>query len=47
MAYANRAIGYTLTGKDVEAQQDVERVIGLGLDRKILESKINSLKQEP
>ena len=31
LAYINRALAYTFLGKDVEAQQDVERAEELGI----------------
>ena len=30
-AYRNRALTYTLLGKEVEARQDIERAVELGL----------------
>ena len=46
LVYSNRAIAYTLLGKDKEAQQDVDQAVGLGLDRDRLEGAIEELKKQ-
>ena len=43
-AFVNRAIAYTLLSKDTQAQQDVDRAVGLGFDRGALESAIKDAK---
>ena len=45
-AYANRARAYALLGKDKEAQQDVNRAVGLGFDRDMLDGSIEELKKQ-
>jgi len=42
----NRALAYTLLGKDMEAQKDVDRAVGLGFDRGKLDSGIGELKKQ-
>ena len=43
--YANRALAYTLLGEDIMAQQEVDRAVVSGLDRDVLVSAIEKLKQ--
>lgn len=43
-AYANRALTYTLLGKDIEAQKDIDRAVELDIDRAELETKIEGFK---
>ena len=43
--YASRALAYTILGDDKEAQQDVERAVGLGLDRGMLDGAIAGVKK--
>ncbi len=45
-AYANRAIAYTLLGKDAEANRDVDRAVELGFNRSVLDSDIERLRRE-
>ncbi len=45
LAYANRAVAYTLLGRDAEAQQDVDRAVVLGIDPAALRSEIERLRQ--
>ena len=45
-AYANRARAYALLGNDKEAQQDVNRAVGLGIDRDMLDGSIEELKKQ-
>ena len=46
-AYAYRALAYSRLGKDGEARQDVDRAVGLGYDRALLEGTIEELKTQP
>ncbi len=46
LAYANRAIAYTLLDKDAEAQQDIDRAVELGVNRATLEGRVEQVKQE-
>ena len=46
IAYANRASDYTLLSRDDEAQQDVDRAVGLGFDRDTLARTIKELKSQ-
>ena len=43
--YASRALANTHLGNDTEAQRDVERAVGLGLDRGLLDSAIAGIKE--
>ena len=45
-SYAGRAMTYTLLGEDKEAEQDVERAIGLGFDRSTLDGLIEDSKKQ-
>ena len=45
-AYENRAMVYTLLGRDDEAREDVERAVELGGDRGALEREMERLRQE-
>ncbi len=45
-AYASRARAYTILGKDVEAEQDVERLVELGIDPGSLMAGIEELKEQ-
>ena len=44
-AYINRALAYTLLGKDAEANRDVDRAVELGINRSVLDSEIERLKR--
>ncbi len=39
-AYAGRARSYQFLGRDLEAQQDVDRAVEFGFDRLLLEAEI-------
>ena len=41
-----RAVAYTLLGKDKEAQQDVDRAVALGFDRGMLDEATEEFKKE-
>ena len=43
--YFGRAITYTILGKDEEAQMNVDRAVGIGMDRSALEGAIEELKK--
>ena len=45
LAYADRALAYTLLGRDAEAQQDADRAVNLGFDPATLEKTIDELKK--
>ena len=45
-AYHDRALSYTVLGKDEDARQDVERAVELGIDRSKLEALIEALIKE-
>ena len=45
-AYYNRAFAYTRQGEDSLAEQDIDRAVELGIDRELLESQIDQVKQE-
>ncbi|MCH8090313.1 MAG: hypothetical protein IH955_09905, partial [Chloroflexi bacterium] len=40
LSYANRALAYTIVGRDQEAQQDVARAVELGIDSAALIEQI-------
>ena len=44
--FADRAIAYTLLGDDDEAQQDVDRAVGLGFGRGRLDGEIEEIKRQ-
>lgn len=44
-ANANRAVVFTRLGQDPEAEQDIGRVITLGIDSILLQAKIDELKR--
>jgi len=46
ICYANRAMAYTMFGMDVEAQQDINRVVELGFDPSVYETEIERLKKQ-
>ena len=46
LAYFNRAQTYTLQGKDIEAQADVEGAVELGFDREHLDRVIDDIKRK-
>ena len=43
LAFANRAISYTLLAKDEKAKQDIDRAVRLGVDRRALQRFIEEL----
>ena len=43
-AYALHGLAYTHLGKGTEAQKDIERAVGLGFDRRVLETEIAQMK---
>ena len=45
-SYYYRAISYTSLGNDVEARQDVERAVELGIDRAELEAAMEDAKRQ-
>ena len=44
-SYAMRALTYTMLGKYIDAQRDVDRAVELGIDRGGLEATIGELKK--
>ena len=44
-AYANRACAYTFLGMDDLSQTDVEQAVKLGIDRVLIETMIEQIKQ--
>ena len=46
LGYVNRALAYTVLGEDKEAQQDVDRAVGLGIDLGILECALEDAKKQ-
>ncbi len=46
VAYANRAQAYTFLGRDKEAENDVDRAVELRIDRGLLESSIEEIKNQ-
>ena len=45
-AYANRALGYSLLGNDVHAEEAIARAVGLGMVREELEAMIEEAKRQ-
>ena len=46
LAYASRAMSYTLLGNDPEAHQDIGRAVELGYDPRLLLRAIDKLKDQ-
>ena len=46
MAYADRAIAYTLLGEDAAAQRDIARALEMGFDQKLLKDAIERVKSQ-
>ena len=45
VAYANRSFGRTLLKDDAKARKDVEAAVKLGVDRALLEEKLEGFKE--